>query len=51
MTSNNSNNVNNANGGESGNGADGAIEGVAIEAAANTAAARHRFGAASSGCE
>lgn len=39
MTSNNSNNVNNANGGESGNGADGAIEGVAIEVAANTAAA------------
>lgn len=35
MTSNNSNNVNNANGGESGNGADGAIEGVAIEVAAN----------------
>lgn len=47
MTSNNSNNVNNANSGESGNGADGAIEGVAIEAAAK----RHRFGAASSGCE
>lgn len=40
MTSNNSNNVNNANGGESGNGADGAIEGVAIEVAANTAAVR-----------
>lgn len=39
MTSNNSNNVNNANGGESGNGADGAIEGVAIEVAANTVAA------------
>lgn len=35
MTSNNSNNVNNANGGESGNSADGAIEGVAIEVAAN----------------
>lgn len=42
MTSNNSNNVNNANGGESGNGADGAIEGVAIEAAANFTGSEQR---------
>lgn len=42
MTSNNSNNVNNANGGESGNGADGAIEGVAIEAAANVIGSEQR---------
>lgn len=42
MTSNNSNNVNNANGGESGNGADGAIEGVAIEAAANVTGSEQR---------
>ena len=42
MTSNNSNNVNNANGGESGNGADGAIEGVAIEAAANFTGSKQR---------
>lgn len=42
MTSNNSNNVNNANGGESGNGADGAIEGVAIEVAANVTGSEQR---------
>lgn len=42
MTSNNSNNVNNANGGESGNSADGAIEGVAIEAAANVTGSEQR---------
>ncbi len=42
MTSNNSNNVNNANGGESGNGADGAIEGVAIEVAANFTGSEQR---------
>lgn len=42
MTSNNSNNVNNANGGESGNGADGAIEGVAIEVAANVTGSERR---------
>ena len=42
MTSNNSNNVNNANSGESGNGADGAIEGVAIEAAANVTGSEQR---------
>lgn len=42
MTSNNSNNVNNANSGESGNGADGAIEGVAIEAAANFTGSEQR---------
>jgi len=42
MTSNNSNNVNNANGGGSGNGADGAIEGVAIEVAANVTGSEQR---------
>ena len=42
MTSNNSNNVNNANSGESGNGADGAIEGVAIEVAANFTGSEQR---------
>ena len=42
MTSNNSNNVNNATGGESGNGADGAIEGVAIEVAANVTGSEQR---------